>query len=328
MRACLLSLLIILASTVQARPFAPAVVYALGSKFDRSFNEAAYTGAERFRAETGIDYFEFETTAAVQREQTLRRLAGRGSDPIVAIGFGQAAALETVAPEFPDTRFTLIDAVVDLPNVRSVVFREHEGAFVVGALAAMASETGTIGFVGGMDIPLVRRFACGYAQGARYIDSHIRVLQNMAGTTQAAFNDPATGKELGRSQIDRGADVIFAAAGSTSFGTHQAAVEAGKLLIGVDSNQNHLHPGYFLTSLLKRVDNAVYDTFMEARAGRWEAGIQSLGLAEGGLDWALDEHNRALISPAMEEAAGRLAAEIAHGTLTVHDFVANGRCPE
>jgi len=320
-------LITLLAAPALGDDLDPALVYALGAKFDKSFNEAAHTGAERFRADTGIAYRDVETTMAVQREQTLRRLAERGHDPIVVIGFGQAAALAVVAAEFPDTRFTLVDAVVERPNVRSVVFREHEGAFVVGALAAMASRTGIIGFVGGMDIPLVRRFACGYAQGAKHIDPDIRVLQNMAGTTQAAFNDPATGKELGRSQLDRGADVIFAAAGSTSFGTHQAVVEAGELLIGVDSNQNHLHPGYFLTSLLKRVDNAVYDSFMAARAGTWEPGVQSLGIKEGGMDWALDQHNRALVTPAMEETAGRLSAGIARGELPVHDYMSDGRCP-
>ena len=180
--------------------------------------------------------------------------------------------METVAPEFPDTDFVIIDMVVDQPNVRSVVFNEHEGSYLVGVLAAMASETGKVGFVGGMDIPLIRKFACGYVQGVKAANPDAEVFQNMTGTTGAAWNDPVKGGELAKSQIDRGADVVYHAAGGTGVGVLQAAADAGKLGIGVDSNQNHLHPGHVLTSMLKRVDNAVYDAMMDVQNGEWTVG--------------------------------------------------------
>ena len=187
--------------------------------------------------------------------------------------------------------------VVDAPNVRSVVFREHEGAYVVGLLAAMASKTGKVGFVGGMDIPLIRKFACGYKQGALAVNADAEVFQSMTGTTYLAWNDPTKGHELATSQIEQGADVILHGAGTTGLGVLQAAADKGKLGIGVDSNQNHLHPGNMLTSMLKRVDVAVERTFSDAASGEWSAGIRSLGLKENGLGWALDEHNRDLITP-------------------------------
>ena len=205
-----------------------------------------------------------------QREQALRRMAQRGSDPVIAVGFAQAPALEKVAREFPDTRFTIIDMVVDLPNVQSVVFKEHEGSFLVGVAAAMASKTNKVGFIGGMDIPLIRKFACGYEQGVHYVDPDAKIFQNMTGTTPAAWNNPTKGGELARSQFDRGADVVYAAAGGTGVGVYQAAKDAGKLAIGVDSNQNYIHPGTMLTSMVKRVDVAVYDAFMSAKNGTWQ----------------------------------------------------------
>lgn len=317
----------VFAAPVLAADIQPAVVYDMGSKFDKSFNEAAYNGAERFREETGIGYREFEIQNPAQREQALRRLAGRGADPIVAIGFAQGPALEKVAPEFPDTRFTIIDMVVDQPNVKSVVFKEQEGSFLVGALAALASKTGKLGFVGGMDVPLIRRFACGYAQGARHIDPDIQMFQNMTGSTPAAWNDPGKGAELARSQFDRGADVVFAAAGGTGIGVYQAAQDQGKLAIGVDSNQNHLHPGTMLTSMEKRVDVAVYQAFKDAMDGRWRPGLEVLGLAEHGVSWSLDQFNRELISPEMEQKARELAEAIVSGTIQVHDYMADNTCP-
>lgn len=304
----------------------PAVIFDMGGKFDKSFNEAAYNGAERYKAETGTEYREFEIQNPAQREQALRRLAQRGGDPVVAVGFSQGPALEAVAPEFPDTHFTIIDMVVDQPNVQSIVFKEHEGSFLVGALAAMASETGTVGFVGGMDVPLIRRFACGYEQGVKHVNPEAEVLQNMTGTTPAAWNDPAKGAELAQSQFDRGADVVFAAAGGTGNGVYQAAADAGKLAIGVDSNQNHLHPGTMLTSMVKRVDAAVFDAFESAANDTWEPGVKVLGLAEGGVDWALDEHNRPLVSAEMEAAVAELSAAIVSGEISVHDYMSDESC--
>ena len=273
----------------------PAVVFDMGGKFDKSFNEAAFNGAERFKADSGVQYREFEVTNPSMREQALRNMARRGAQVVVAMGFAQAAAVETVAQEFPETKFTLIDMVVDLPNVQSVVFKEHEGSFLVGMAAAMASQTGKVGFVGGMDIPLIRKFALGYVEGAKHVNPDIEIFQNMTGTTPAAWNDPTKGGELARSQFDRGADVVYAAAGrGTGIGVYQAAKDAGKLAIGVDSNQNYIHPGTMLTSMIKRVDVAVYESFRAAQEGTWQGGIQVLGLAEDGVGWALDEHNRSL----------------------------------
>src|SRR3546814_830614 len=229
-----------------------SVIYSVGGKFDGSFNEAAWVGAERYREETDESYGEFEIASPAQSLQALQSFAQRGFSPIVAIGFNHASALAEVAPKFPKTRFAIVDAVVKAPNVQSILFREQEGSYVVGVLAAMASKSGVIGFVGGMDIPLIRRFACGYIQGARSVDEDVKVLVNMTGPTPAAWTDPARGAELARSQIERGADVIIQAAGGTGIGVLQAAADAEVLGIGTDSNQNGLHPGYVLTSMRKR----------------------------------------------------------------------------
>ena len=319
--------LIATSAAAQAQDANPAVIFDLGGKFDRSFNQASYTGAERFKEETGVEYREFELQSDAQREQALRRFAEAGHDPIITTGFAYGSALETVAAEYPDTNFVIIDAVVDLPNVRSVVFNEHEGSYLVGVLAALASETGTVGFVGGMDIPLISKFACGYVQGVKATDPEATVIQNMTGTTGAAWNDPVRGGELARSQIDQGADVIYHAAGGTGVGVLQAAADAGVLGIGVDSNQNYMHPGNVLTSMLKRVDVAVYDALMDAHNGEWTPGVQVLGLAEDGVGWALDEHNEDLITPEMIEAVEAAEQAIVSGEIQVHDYTTDGSCP-
>jgi len=317
------AVLITLASTgcVAAQEFVPAVVFDMGGKFDKSFNEAAYAGAERFKKETGIAYREFEVTSEAQREQALRTMARRGSPIVVGIGFSQASGMEKVAREFPNLKFAIVDAVVDLPNVQSIVFKEHEGSFLVGMAAAMASKTGKVGFVGGMDIPLIRRFALGYEEGAKYVNPKIEIFQNMTGTTPAAWNDPTRGGELARSQFDRGADVVYAAAGATGLGVLQAAKDKGRLAIGVDSNQNHIHPGTILTSMIKRVDLAVYETFNTAREGIWKAGARSLGVAEGGVGYSIDQNNRTLITADMEKRLQQARADIVAGKIKVTDYM-------
>ena len=307
--------------TVTADDFSPAIVFDMGGKFDKSFNEAAYNGAENFKSESGVEYREFEVTNPSQREQAMRNMARRGATVIIAMGFAQAAAVETVAKEFPDTKFTLIDMVVDLPNVQSVIFKEHEGSFLVGMAAAMASKTGKVGFIGGMDIPLIRKFALGYVEGAKYVNANIEVYQNMTGTTPSAWNDPTKGGELARSQFDRGADVVYAAAGGTGVGVYQAAKDAGKFAIGVDSNQNYIHPGTMLTSMVKRVDVAVYDAFMSAKNGTWQGGFKILGLAEDGVSFALDEHNRSLVSSDMEMKIEAARKDIISGKIAVTDYM-------
>lgn len=309
-------------------PATPALVYDLGGKFDKSFNEAAFGGAERFKKETGVEYREFEVQNESQREQALRNFARRGYSPIIAMSFSQEAPMTKVAAEFPDLKFAIVDAVVDLPNVRSIVFKEQEGSYLVGMLAAMASKSGKIGFVGGMDIPLIRKFACGYVEGAKAANPDVEIFQNMTGDTGAAWNDPVKGGELAKSQIERGADVIYHAAGGTGMGVLQAAADAGKLGIGVDSNQNHLHPGSVLTSMLKRVDNAVYQTFKHAQEGKWTAGVQNLGLAEDGVGWAMDENNKDLVTADMQAKIEEAQAKIIAGEVKVHDYMEDNACPQ
>src|SRR5918994_6457237 len=310
------------AAFAQQPAFKPAIVYDLGGKFDKSFNEGVYAGAERFKKDSGTDYRDFEPQNDAQREQALRRFAREGFNPILAVGFSQETALKKVADEFPNVKFTIIDSVIEKPNVQSVVFKEHEGSFLVGLLAAQASKTNKVGFVGGMDIPLIRKFACGYVQGVKHAKKDAEVFQNMTGTTGAAWNDHVKGGELAKSQIDRGADVIYHAAGGTGVGVLRATADAGKLGIGVDSNQNGLHPGKILTSMLKRVDNATYNTFKQAKDGTWKAGATTLGLKEEGVGWADDEANKPLITPEMRAAVEKAAADIKSGAVTVHDYMA------
>ena len=299
----------------------PAIVYDMGGKFDKSFNEAAYNGMENWKKETGKQYFEFEISSESQREQAIRRMAERGASPIIGIGFSQASSIEKIAKEFPKLQFAIVDMVVDLPNVQSVVFKEQEGSFLVGAMASLASKTGKVGFVGGMDIPLIRKFECGYEQGAKFANPKAQVFQNMTGTTGAAWNDPARGGELARAQFAKGADVVFAAAGGTGVGVYQAAKDSGKLAIGVDSNQNHLQPGTMLTSMLKRVDVAVYNV-----AKGHKSGLSVLGLKEGGVDYAMDANNEKLVTADMKKKIESAKADIISGKIKVADYMADNAC--
>jgi basic membrane protein A len=311
-----------------AADFKPAVIYDLGGKFDKSFNEGVYNGIQRFTEETGIEVMEFEVTNEAQRQQAMERMIQRGATILLGVGFAQADAINAVAEANPDKQFSIIDVFwLDQPNLRQYSFKEHEGSYLVGVAAAMKSETNTVGFVGGMDIPLIRKFACGYVQGVKSVNADATVLQNMTGTTPAAWNDPVKGAELTQSQIDRGADVIYQAAGGTGLGVIQAAADAGKLAIGVDSNQNHLASGSVLTSMLKRVDVAAYQSFMDAYNGEFTTGILSLGIAEGGIDWAVDEHNQALVEGDIEAAVNKARDAIVSGAVTVHNYEDDSSCP-
>ena len=305
----------------------PAIVFDIGGKFDKSFNESMYNGAEKFKAETGIAYGEFEIANEAQREQALRNFADQGYIPIIAAGFAQAAAVEKVAKEYPDLKFAIVDMVVDLPNVQSIVFKEHEGSYLVGMLAGMASKSGKVGFVGGMDIPLIRKFGCGYAQGVKAAKADATVFQNMTGDTGAAWNDPVKGGELTKGQMAQGADVVYAAAGGTGLGVLQAAADGGALSIGVDANQNYLHPGKVLTSMLKRVDVAVYNVMKSGKDGTFTPGIKVLGLAEDGVGYAMDDNNKALVTAEMQAAVEAAKADIIAGKLAVHDYTADNTCP-
>jgi len=303
------------------------IVYDAGGKFDKSFNQSASEGVTRFKKETGINVIEAQASSDTQAEQVLRGLARKKLDLIAAIGFAQAQAVQKVAKEFPDVRFVLIDSIAQGNNINSVMFKEHEGSSLVGVAAAMASKSKKLGFVGGMDIPLIRAFVCGYAQGAKAQSPNVEIVQNMVGTTSAAWNDPAKGGELARAQFDRGVDVVFAVAGGSGMGAMQMAKEKGKLAIGVDSNQNYLHPGTMLTSMVKHVDTAVYDSFMQVKDGTWKPGVTYKGLKEGGVDWVLDKDNRMLVSAEMEKRVNEVRSGIISGKIKVVDYRAGSSCP-
>ncbi len=326
--AALLGGSLLASAAASAADVKPAVVYDLGGKFDKSFNEGVFNGATKFAKDTGVAVRDLEIQNDAQREQVLRKFAKDGYSPIMTVGFAWATALGKIADEFPKTKFGIIDMVVDKPNVQSIVFKEHEGSFVVGVIAAETSKTGKVGFVGGMDIPLISKFECGYAQGVKYASGgKDEVFANMTGTTPAAWNDPVKGGELAKSQIDRGADVVYAAAGSTGQGVLKAAADAGKLGIGVDSDQDYLFPGHILTSMLKHVDVATYDSFMDARKGAWKPGVQALGLKEGGVDYAVDQYNEKLITPEVKAKADAAKADIIAGKIQVHDYMSDNKCP-
>ena len=303
----------------------PALIYDLGGKFDKSFNEAAWEGAEKWKAETGGNYNEIELQNEAQREQALRRFAENGNNPIVMAGFSFASSLSEIAPDFPDTKFVIIDMVVDAPNVRSTVFKEQEGSYLVGMMAAMASKSGTVGFVGGMDIPLIRRFACGYVLGVRAVNGDAKIIQNYTGTTYHAWNDPIKGGELTKAQISQGADVVYHAAGGTGLGVLQAAADAGILGIGVDKNQNHLQSGSVLTSMVKRVDVAVYNAFTQG--ANLTTGFEVMGLGNGGVAYSMDSHNASLVSAEMLTAVEAAKAEIIAGDIEIHDAMSDNSCP-
>ncbi len=314
-----------LALTAGAAMAQPAIIFDLGGKFDKSFNEAGFNGAQRWAEETGGTFLEIELQSEAQREQALRRFAEAGANPIITMGFAMSTPIMEVAPDYPDTKFATIDGWVDLPNVLSVGFAEHEGSYLVGLMAGMKSESGVVGFVGGMDIPLIRKFACGYAQGVLAVNPDATVISNMTGTTPSAWNDPVKGSELTRAQISQGADVVFAAAGGTGLGVLQTAADEGIFSIGVDSNQNYLHPGSVLTSMMKRVDVAVFE-LMSAGADM-PTGFMALGLPEDGVGVALDEHNADLVSEEMLAAVEAARAAIIAGTLVVHDYSSDDSCP-
>ena len=317
-----------LALTAGAALADPALIYDLGGKFDKSFNEAAFNGAEAWAEETGGSYRDIELQSEAQREQALRRFAEAGFNPVVTTGFSMSAPIASVAADYPDTKFVTIDGFVnpeEHPNVLSILFSEHEGSYLVGMMAAMASESGTVGFVGGMDVPLIRKFACGYAQGVMAANPDATVIANMTGTTPAAWNDPVKGSELAKAQISQGADVIYAAAGGTGLGVLQTAADEDILSVGVDSNQNHLHPGEVLTSMLKRVDVAVQEAMTAGDS--LETGVMVLGLAENGVGYALDENNEALVTEEMKTAVDAAREEIIAGEIAVHDYSSDDSCP-
>ena len=316
-----------LSAAAYADTIKPAVIYDLGGKFDKSFNEGVFNGATKFAKDTGVKFRDLEIQNDAQREQVLRKFAKDGFSPIIMPGFAWATALGKIADEFPKTKFGIIDMVVDKPNVQSMVFKAEEGSFLVGVIAAKTSKSGKVGFVGGMDIPLISAFECGYAQGVKHTNDSATVIPNMTGTTPSAWNDPVKGGELAKAQIAQGADVVFAAAGATGQGVLKAAADAGKFGIGVDSDQDNLFPGKILTSMLKRVDVATYDSFKTAKDGTWKAGVQVFGLKNNGVGYAEDQWNKTILNDEAKKAAEAAKADIVSGKIAVHDFMSDNKCP-
>lgn len=307
----------------------PAVAYTEAGKFDSSFNEAVFrNGVSRYTAQISKDLVEVEPESPAEFTATLTNLARQGRSPIVAVGFSYAAAVAEVAQAYPDTQFVILDTVVDLPNVQSIVFKEHEGSFLVGALAALKAEGDVVGFVGGMDLPFIRRFACGYAQGARYVNRDIQVLVAMIGNDPSAWGNPTRAAELADEMIARNAEVIYAAAGGSGSGVYSTAAKNPNVYaIGVDSNQNFLEIGTMLTSMVKNVGSAALASWIEAENGTWQPGVKALGVADGGVDWALDIFNRSLVSLDHEKEVNKIRDRIVSGRIEVVDFLDNNSCP-
>jgi len=318
-----------LATSAVAEDYLPAVIFDMGGIDDGSFNESVFNGVEQFKADTGVDYVSFEVTDPSQREELLRSAAELGANPILGIGFAQADAVAAVAADYPDVQFGIIDVGwLDLPNLQQFVYAEHEGSFLVGMIAGLTTETDTVGFVGGMSIDLIRKFQCGYEQGVAYANSDVSVVANMTGDDPSAWGNPERGYELTVGQISQGADVVYHAAGGTGFGVLQAAADNGIFGIGVDANQNPLHPGSVLTSMLKRVDVTAYDFFAAGQdaMGGLVSGVTVYDLTNNGVGYAIDENNEALLSADVQEAVAAAQAAIVSGELTVHDYFATSSC--
>ncbi|HSB08806.1 MAG TPA: BMP family ABC transporter substrate-binding protein [Blastocatellia bacterium] len=298
------------------------IVFDIGGKDDKSFNAAAWEGVKRAKDELGIFLRDVEPGDPTSIEPSMRAFAERSYDLIVGVGFAQAPIMNDVAHDYPNLKFAIIDGVIDLPNVASLIFKEHEGSFLVGMIAARASKTGKVGFVGGMDIPLIHKFETGYEEGARYANPKIQVFENYVGVTDAAWNNPGKGKELAKAQIDRGADVVFQAAGNSGLGVFDAAEDMRKLAIGVDSNQNWVKPGFILTSMIKRVDVAVFNTVKDIVNGQFKGGIHEFGLENDGIGYALDQYNRELIPQPVLDEVERAKKEIIAGRIKVTDAMA------
>jgi len=302
------------------------IVFDIGGKDDRSFNAAAWQGVQRAAKDLPIVLRDIEPGTPNAIEPAMRAFAERNYDLIIGVGFAQAPIMEQVAKDYPNIHFAIIDGVSNLPNVASLVFKEHEGSYLVGMLAAKTSRTGTIGFLGGMDIGLIHRFEKGYEEGARAVNPNIRVIQNYVGVTDGAWNNPGKGKELSLAQIGKGADVIFTAAGNSGLGAFDAVEQQGMqngrathFVIGVDSNQNMVKPGFVLTSMVKRVDNAVYNIVQEVYNHRFSPGLHVFGLDKDGVGYAMDENNKSLISAEAIEQTEEAKKKIIAGEIKVTD---------
>ena len=295
------------------------IVFDIGGKDDRSFNAAAYQGVLRAKKELPITLRDVEPGDPTSVEPALRAFAQYGYTTTIGVGFTQGPIIKQVAADYPQLHFVIIDSVVELPNVASLLFKEHEGSFLVGMIAAYTNKTGILGFVGGMDIPLIHKFATGYEEGAHYVNPKIRVIKNYVGITDTAWNNPGKGRELANSQFEQGADVIFQAAGNSGLGVFDAAEAYKKFAIGVDANQNWIKPGYILTSMIKRVDNAVYGVIKEEVEGKFRGGVHVFGLEDDGIGYALDEYNKPLIPQSVLDKVEQAKRDIISGKIKVTD---------
>ena len=298
------------------------IVFDIGGKDDRSFNASAWEGVKRAAQDFPIVLRDVEPGDPTSVEPAIRAFAERNYDLVIGVGFEQMPVVERVAKDYPNVNFVIIDGVIDLPNVTSLIFKEHQGSYLVGMIAAMKSQTGTIGFIGGMDIPLIHKFATGYAEGARSVNPKINVLENYVGVTPAAWNNPGQGKELAIAQMGKGADVIFTAAGNSGLGAFDAAEQNNRFVIGVDSNQNWVKPGFVLTSMIKRIDNAVYQIVKERVEGQFKNGIHVYGLENEGVGYALDQYNEKLIPPEVLQKVEAAKQDIINGKIQVTDAMA------
>jgi len=313
------------------------IVFDIGGKNDRSFNAAAWEGVKRASHDLPVCVYDVEPGNPTSIEPAMRAFAERNFDLVIGVGFAQGPIMQKVATDYPNIKFAIVDGVIvdkdgkPLPNVADLVFREHEGSYLVGMIAALKSKTGTVGFLGGMDIPLIHKFETGYAEGAKSVNPNIRVIDNYVGVTDGAWNNPGRGKELSLAQIDKGADVIFTAAGNSGLGAFDAVEQFGrdpktgqanKFVIGVDSNQNGVKPGFVLTSMVKRVDNAVYDVVKEVLDGKFEGGFHAFGLDKDGVAYAMDNNNAGLIPDDVIAKAEEAKKKIVAGEIKVTDAMA------
>jgi basic membrane protein A and related proteins len=313
------------------------IVFDIGGKNDRSFNAAAWEGVQRARRELPVCVYDVEPGNPTSIEPAMRAFAEKNFDLVIGVGFAQGPIMQKVAMDFPNQNFAIVDGVIfdkdgktPLKNVASLLFREHEGSYLVGMIAASKSKSGVLGFLGGMDIPLIHRFAKGYEEGAKAVNPNARIVTNYVGVTDSAWNNPGKGKELALSQIEKGADVIFTAAGNSGLGAFDAVEqygrnsqgEANRFVIGVDSNQNGVKPGFVLTSMVKRVDNAVYDAVKEVLEGRFKGGFHSFGLDKDGVAYATDNYNQTLIPQEVIQKAEEAKTRIISGDIKVTDAMA------
>jgi basic membrane protein A and related proteins len=300
------------------------LVFDIGGKNDKSFNEAAWRGLQRAEEELGVDIDYVEPSEGADRETALRDFATHGKKIVIAVGYIFSRNVERLAVDFPNVKFACIDynpseGVGTIPNLAGLKFREHEGSFLVGAIAGLMTRTKTVGFVGGMRIPLIRKFEAGYTAGVKHVCPDCEVISMYAGSEPKAFADPPLGQSLASAQYDRGADLIFHASGKTGDGVFAAAKQRGQRAIGVDSDQFSRAPCCIVTSMLKRTDLAVVSIIKDTIAGNFRGGIHELGLADDGVAFVADEHNKSMLPDDVANRARKLREQIIAGTIQVPD---------